>query len=157
MPWPISAAGAPSAQAVRSPVALPTAVNRPTFQPARKRPTSMISPTYQVPAKKIWPMLEKNPCQRSVQLTTGEVGLAGVTAVAGVPCQTRSNDGAPRTMTSETRQNGPVNAFSPNGVSRWLRVAVTRVHIMAAATAMTYVEGWWPRYTTMAMAPSTPQ
>lgn len=58
-------------------------------------------------------------------------------AVAGVPCQTRSKDGAPRTMTSATKQKGPVNAFSPKGASRWPRVAVTSVHMTAATTART--------------------
>lgn len=102
----------------------------------RASPTSMMSPTYHSSTRKICDTLVKKACHRSLQEMPVSPEVGDETA-SGAPCQMRPKEGAPSTMTPETRQNGAVSAVSPYGESSVVSVAVSRVHMIAPTTAST--------------------
>ncbi len=150
MPFLISSVGAPRAQAVTMPVTLPAAANRTTRAPAQASPASMMSPTYHSSTRKTCDTLVKKACQRSSQEMPVSPVVGEETGL-GAPFQMRLKDGAPSTMTPDTRQKGAVSAVSPYGLRSVVSVAVSRVHMIAPTTARTYVAGWCPREMTSAM------
>lgn len=96
----------------------------------------MMSPTYHSSTRKICDTLVKKACHRSLQEIPVSPEVGSETAF-GAPCQIRPKEGAPSTMTPETRQNGAVSAVSPYGERKVVSVAVRRVHMIAPTTAST--------------------